>query len=234
MRPSHCCPGCGADLARTPTIREPHYGLHVAKCPRCGRVAARRMVGLEARRRRKAVIALARLGGQALFAILFLLVAHYSMQSIAEEMDFHRAGDGSAETQSISGRSTPLISHLNRLESFELFAWLIPATVCGVWLGASMRHISLWVVMAGWAAILIALHWTPDLIHAAQSLSGAPGFRAHHPPDAAARWTTLATTIAATGAGAAIGMGAHGFDSSRRHERWRRKLARARRRRCRA
>ncbi|TVQ33264.1 MAG: hypothetical protein EA376_02695 [Phycisphaeraceae bacterium] len=234
MRTSHACPGCGVDLARTPTTREPRYGLLVAVCPGCGRVTARRMAKLEARRRRKAVLALARLSGQMVCAALFLLVIHFIVLAIADAMDFQSAGASSAEAQSISDRSTPLIAYFSGLEAYEMFAWLIPAAVCGVWLGASMRHIALWIVLSGWAVIIIALHWTPDLIRAAQSLFGDVSIRPYQPPGAAARWATLLTTIAVTGAGCAVGVGAHGFDTSRRHARWMRKLARARRRRCRS
>src|SRR5258705_13011056 len=42
MARSRVCPGCATDLAAVAPVREPHYGLLLEFCPRCGRAMAAR------------------------------------------------------------------------------------------------------------------------------------------------------------------------------------------------
>jgi hypothetical protein len=51
MAISHLCTNCGSDLARIRARREPHYGLPLVVCPRCGASAVRRRHPLQRRYR---------------------------------------------------------------------------------------------------------------------------------------------------------------------------------------
>lgn len=42
MGVAHVCAGCGESLTRVRAFDDPHYGLKLVRCPRCGRVETRR------------------------------------------------------------------------------------------------------------------------------------------------------------------------------------------------
>ena len=73
MAIAHVCLGCGADLARTHVIRDPHYRLPIVICPDCGEACVRRVDPILQRWRAFQPIALALCALFVQVLIVFLL-----------------------------------------------------------------------------------------------------------------------------------------------------------------
>jgi len=208
MRTSHACPGCGADLARTPTTRESHYGLSVAVCPRCGRVTARRRLALERRRKRKLGQSIRTLISQALLAAIILLSVGGLTRTIADTLEEMSRMPGGAGALSLSPGErgfipTRLVSDIHPI---GLIAWVVSLTCAGIWLAAAQRHIRPWISWSVTLGAAMTIMWFVDGVGIiASAFNNAIDSRLYGSPSDGVRLQTLLIGVVLMGVGAAFG-----------------------------
>lgn len=142
---------CGKDLVHQRAVRDPHYGLPLVICPRCGWACARRQPGWCSRRRRRKIIGITiTLGSQGVFLFLLTVCTLAILATVLE-------------TQHNRSSSTP------QWEQALLYFWayLIAPAIVGIWLTTGLRHVNrtfifmLWLV---WILIFPFLSVVSDMI----------------------------------------------------------------------
>lgn len=156
MAIAHVCVKCGWDLARVRPQREPHYGLNLVRCPRCGAASVRRQHPIRAAwrkfRRFDFAMTLVFLRLVAV-ATLTLLCAAGSVFTIALASELKRTNGG----------PWPREAGL-----FLIIFYLITPTLLGAFLTAAFAHIARWKVWLGWLAwiaivlIVVSFHGPLD------------------------------------------------------------------------
>ncbi|MEM8757009.1 MAG: hypothetical protein AAGF47_04420 [Planctomycetota bacterium] len=199
MIASHPCTGCGLDVRTVAAPPDPHYGLPVVVCPRCGAASVRRRSRL---RPRDAVLRRVRVvSGLVWRGSMLLLLGIISLVPLAVAMN--TAGDERASEPV----SLLIVEARERLaEERDLMPLLLPVAAvstmlvaAGVLVRVLLRHWRLWALPLA-ASVWIGLVWAAIILNTndARALRGDP----------VAGLSTLAITIALIWLGAALTHGA--------------------------
>lgn len=238
MAISHICLGCGADLAGERASPEPHYGLWIVACPRCGRVAARRWTRVlwqrrRARRVRAALVALGSRMALLLLATAAVLVGAWYMTATLDEVGLGWEDLGGV----VSGRiEWPAEDWALRGGPFVMGGWVLACLTAGAVLGAGLSHWRWWAAWGCWGALLLGLMWIkPAWARVDVAFHEMTDPLGTHGEPRAAMWGRLAAAALAswlaTGLGVPLGRLIHRSHESAAARRWRRLLAKHRRRR---
>jgi len=232
MAISHVCYHCGRDLARHRTAFEPHYHWPVVACPECGRRHLRRRHPMLARWRAlcRGWHACLHLVGRLIAIMLLGLAVHWGMRSVIPEM---RALI-SWFSVSDSARLVHVDFVLDRL--LPNVAWSLAAIISGAFIAAALRHWKPLIVWPAWLAILLLLASTEALTDQwrsfAEWITDAPRYSFHR-IDGATWWKYAQGAFAifvVSLFGSPLGWLAAKGSARGRRKKWRRRLAKARRR----
>ncbi len=227
MAISHVCLGCGLDLARVRAAPDPHYGLPLVVCPRCGaacvRVHPSRIGWRGTRRVRRATAGLA-----AQSAIILASAAITTTAAIAMAVERFNPRAAVEEFIAVVQGEEDLMTTGALLVAGALLAL---GALVGLWLSATLRHMGAPRAILLWGAVVQAMVLATLIVQLATVRAGT---HPSHPAEVATLelWPRVAAAAGLitllTLTGAPLGIAARaGLD--RRRSRWIAKTLRRRR-----
>ena len=227
MAIAHVCLGCGADLARTHVIRDPHYRLPIVICPGCGEACVRRVDPILQRWRAFQLLAAALCALLVQVLIVFLLAPATALviDAVPDLLPVRIPGN---------------VFDLLYNQSFAAMVVGVTLPVLtGVWMATGLGHWRPWLARAVWGLIITALlSW--DMLRLAFETIGnrlgivsGVGAEAHLQLafyDWLLRVLVLFVFLMLTFAGSPLGAVLLKIHARRRTRRWSRRRARLRRR----
>ncbi len=227
MAIAHVCLGCGADLARTHVIRDPHYRLPLVICPGCGEACVRRVDPILQRWRafQPAALALCALLVQLLIVFLLAPATALVIDAVPDFLPVPITGNV-----------------FDLLDNQSISAMVVGVTLpvlTGVWMTAGLGHWRPWLARAVWGLLIAGLlSW--DVLRLAFETIGNElgivsgiGAEAHLKLafyDWMLRVLVLFVFLMMTFAGSPLGAVLLKIHAQRQNRRWSRRRARLRRR----
>lgn len=221
-------------MARQRAIPDGALGLDVVVCAGCGLACARRPTWRRRRRLIRTVGAWRRLVRGLILSVVFL--APLAALTVGQSKGF---GDMGASVSLGVMRGDPASALARSLEGDRVYAvaaWVGLAFAAGLWLTVSLRHVRQPLFWAGWCATLSLLVSADAAYGVVEATAAAPldlGWRYSGPElrELALRGVALALTVLLMACGGGAGVLVRRADPALRSARWRRRLARARKRR---
>lgn len=215
------------DMARVRACIDPPTGLRIVRCPRCGRASARRDVA-GARRRRQ------RLAGSWCTLIRRIVVGAFFI-GLFTGWVVGIAGAEEGDLRGVAAELSPgALAQKSRDEIVFLLFYAGLLAFGGLWTQTTLRHVgpaARWIVAALLGAVACSADWA--VVGVRNLVTGASGARAWAGPDAvemANRAAAFGIAAAIISVGAAAGTLLNRSADARTSARWRKRLARARRR----
>lgn len=230
MSIAHVCSECGCDLARTRPVRDPHYGLPLVSCPRCGRIAVRQRhpVTLHWRQTVRIVRALLTLIVQSILLIAFATFNTVAAIGVVASLDHN-----------VTHKDRPYIAIF-----YVIAVGVLPLTI-GTWLTVGFSHLRWWLVWIGWALLigvivgLVAFigelgpefappEFAPRSFYPGRALNAADIARLNMRYIVLPAWIVIAVMMVVASGGRLIGKGVLWGWSHYRRSNWRRRRKRLR------
>ncbi len=231
MSIAHVCSECGCDLARTRPVRDPHYGLPLVSCPRCGRITIRQRhpVILRWRETVRIVRALLTLIVQSVLLIVFATFNTVAAMGVVASLSHN-------------------VTHKDQsfVVTFYIIAvGVLPLTI-GAWLTIGFSHLRWWLVWIGWALLIGVIVcfvafigelgpefappelFAPRSLYSAHTLNAADIVRLNMQYIVLPALSVIAVMMAVASGGRLIGKGVLWGWSHYRRSNWRRRRKRLR------
>ncbi len=157
MAIAHVCLECGLDLAQHRARIEPHYGLPLVTCSRCGRSEVRRRHPIQRRWRdiRRLTKSLLVAAAQ---VVVILLLAGFTIMS------------ANMHAKLIDPRRIMLLDDIGR--AFAAIGLIMLPIVTGAWLGSALNHWPRKTQWLGWVVFVVAIGWiAPVAVHRMERVS---------------------------------------------------------------
>lgn len=227
MAIAHVCLGCGADLARTHVIRDPHYRLPIVTCPGCGEACVRRVDPILQRWRafQPAAAALCALLVQVLIVLLLATATVLVIDAVPDLLPVR-----------ISGNVFDLL--YDQSVGVMVIGVTLPL-LTGVWMTTGLGHWRPWLTRVVWGLLIAGLLSWDMLRLALETIGNEPGTISEiaavaHLQLAYYDWLlrvlVLPFFLMMTFAGSPLGAVLLKIHARRQNRRWSRRRARLRRR----